>query len=129
MVIGVAGIEGGPEAALGFLRDGDDLGIACDTVILDRFNTAMDAKNRQDHQALHPDAELDLRGVICPYNFVKTKLKLEAMEAGETLAVILDDGDPIKNVPRSVTDDGHIVLCQEPWAQSYRVIIQKRADL
>ena len=25
-----------------------------------------------------PDTELDLRGVICPYNFVKTKLKLEA---------------------------------------------------
>ena len=23
-----------------------------------------------------PDEELDLRGVICPYNFVKTKLKL-----------------------------------------------------
>ena len=29
-----------------------------------------------------PDAELDLRGVICPYNFVKTKLKLETMEQG-----------------------------------------------
>ncbi|TKB33142.1 MAG: sulfurtransferase TusA family protein, partial [Nitrospira sp.] len=48
-----------------------------------------------------PYAELDLRGVICPYNFVKTKLKLETMEQGQILSVLLDDGDPIQNVPRS----------------------------
>jgi tRNA 2-thiouridine synthesizing protein A len=76
---------------------------------------------------LKPDAELDLRGVICPYNFVKTKLKLEAMAAGQILAVLLDEGDPIRNVPRSVSDDGHIVLSQEPLAQFYRVMIRKRA--
>lgn len=75
---------------------------------------------------LEPDAELDLRGVICPYNFVKTKLKLETMEGGQILAVILDDGDPIRNVPRSVSDDGHTILSQEPVAGSYRVMIRKR---
>jgi TusA-related sulfurtransferase len=74
------------------------------------------------------DAELDLRGVICPYNFVKTKLKLETMSAGQILAVLLDEGDPIRNVPRSASDDGHIVLSQEPLAQFYRVMIRKRAD-
>ena len=73
--------------------------------------------------------ELDLRGVICPYNFVKTKLKLETMEPGQTLAVILDDGDPIQNVPRSVSDDGHTVLRQERWADAFRVLIRRRADL
>jgi len=77
---------------------------------------------------LQADAELDLRGVICPYNFVKTKLKLETMAAGQILAVLLDEGDPIQNVPRSVSDDGHIVLSQEPLAQFYRVMIRKRAD-
>lgn len=75
---------------------------------------------------VEPDAELDLRGVICPYNFVKTKLKLEAMKPGQVLAVILDDGEPIRNVPRSVKDDGHTVLAQEPLEQSFRVIIRKR---
>jgi TusA-related sulfurtransferase len=74
------------------------------------------------------DAELDLRGVICPYNFVKTKLKLETMEGGQVLAVILDEGEPIRNVPRSVSDDGHEVLRQEPLMQSYRVVIRKRPD-
>lgn len=75
---------------------------------------------------VEPHAELDLRGVICPYNFVKTKLKLEGMEAGQVLAVILDDGDPIRNVPQSVRNEGHTVLSQEPLSQSYRVLIQKR---
>jgi tRNA 2-thiouridine synthesizing protein A len=76
----------------------------------------------------HPDAELDLRGVICPYNFVKTKLKLEAMEEGQILSVILDAGDPIRNVPQSVSNEGHTILSQEPVDHSYRVIIRRRAD-
>jgi len=84
--------------------------------------------NTESSLQLQADAELDLRGVICPYNFVKTKLKLETMAAGQILAVLLDEGDPIRNVPRSVSDDGHIVLSQEPLAQFYRVRIRKRAD-
>jgi TusA-related sulfurtransferase len=76
----------------------------------------------------HPDAELDLRGVICPYNFVKTKLKLETMESGQVLLVHLDDGDPIRNVPRSVSDDGHAILSQERVDHSYRVMIKKRLE-
>ncbi len=75
-----------------------------------------------------PDAELDLRGVICPYNFVKTKLKLETMEQGQVLSVLLDAGDPIRNVPQSVSNEGHTILLQEPLEQSYRVVIRRRVD-
>jgi TusA-related sulfurtransferase len=75
-----------------------------------------------------PAAELDLRGVICPYNFVKTKLKLETMEQGQVLSVLLDDGDPIRNVPRSVSNEGHIVLSQDPVEGAYRVLIRRRED-
>ena len=77
---------------------------------------------------VQPDAELDLRGVICPYNFVKTKLKLETMQEGQVLAVLLDAGDPIRNVPQSVSNEGHTVLAQEPVDQSCRVIIRRRGD-
>lgn len=75
-----------------------------------------------------PVTELDLRGVICPYNFVKTKLKLEAMSAGEVLSVLLDEGDPIRNVPQSVQNEGHTVLRQERLDQVYRVLIRRRDD-
>jgi TusA-related sulfurtransferase len=80
-----------------------------------------------DHQSVPdaPTSELDLRGVICPYNFVKTKLKLETLEKGQVLSVLLDDGDPIRNVPRSVQNEGHTVLSQERVDQAYRVLIRR----
>jgi len=71
------------------------------------------------------DVELDLRGVICPYNFVKTKLKLETMKEGQVLSVLLDEGDPIRNVPRSVENEGHTVLGQELIDRTYRVLIRR----
>lgn len=83
----------------------------------------------QEHSNRAQAAELDLRGVICPYNFVKTKLKLETMAPGEILNVMLDDGDPIKNVPRSVQNEGHVVLKEERVdARHYRVVIRRRDD-
>ena len=69
--------------------------------------------------------ELDLRGVICPYNFVKTKLKLESMQSGEVLAVMLDEGEPIRNVPQSIRNEGHEVLSQEPIEEAFRILIKK----
>jgi len=81
--------------------------------------------NGNGQQGVSTDVELDLRGVICPYNFVKTKLKLEAMDQGQVLAVLLDDGDPIKNVPRSVENEGHTVLAQDRVGSSYRVLIRR----
>ena len=69
---------------------------------------------------------LDLRGVICPYNFVKTKLKLETLETGALLTVFLDDGEPIRNVPISITNEGHQVLNQEKVGDHFRVVIQKQ---
>jgi sulfite reductase (ferredoxin) len=70
----------------------------------------------------------DLRGVACPLNYVKTKLKLEMMEAGERLEVWLDAGEPIKNVPLSLKNDGHKLLLQEPLesvAAHYRILVEK----
>ncbi len=68
---------------------------------------------------------LDLRGVICPYNFVKTKLKLDTLEIGAQLTVLLDDGDPIQNVPASIINEGHQVLTKEQVETYYRIVIQK----
>ena len=80
------------------------------------------------NKKVDPHAELDLRGVICPYNFVKTKLKLDTMLPGQVLAVILDEGEPIRNVPQSVENEGHVILIQESLGQSHRVLIQKADD-
>jgi len=70
--------------------------------------------------------ELDLSGVPCPINFVKTKLKLEEIASGDLLEVILDDGEPIGNVPRAVKDEGHKVLKVEPVGERFRVTIERK---
>jgi TusA-related sulfurtransferase len=54
-------------------------------------------------------ATLDLTGVACPMNWVRTKLALERMGAGEELTVRLDAGEPLDSVPRSAREDGHDV--------------------
>ncbi len=54
-----------------------------------------------------PDAQLDLRGTPCPINFVRTKLRLQQMLAGELLEVWLDAGEPIEQVPDSLTMAGY----------------------
>ncbi len=70
-------------------------------------------------------AELDLRGVVCPVNFVKTKLKLEELYPGDRLTILLDAGEPVENVPRSAREEGHKVLSLEREGDHYRVVIEK----
>jgi TusA-related sulfurtransferase len=52
---------------------------------------------------------LDLSGVPCPMNWVRTKLALEQLAPGDSLVVELDEGEPLESVPRSAREDGHEV--------------------
>ncbi len=42
--------------------------------------------------------------------FVKTTLELEKLEDGDRLEVILNEGEPLENVPRSAEDRGFKVI-------------------
>jgi TusA-related sulfurtransferase len=59
--------------------------------------------------SLNADAQLDLRGTPCPLNFVRTKLKLQQMQPGNLLEVWLDPGEPIEQVPDSLTMSGYTI--------------------
>ncbi len=54
--------------------------------------------------------KIDLRGVTCPTNFVKAKLAIEMADERDQLEFLLDDGEPVKNVPRSIKGEGHKLL-------------------
>lgn len=56
---------------------------------------------------------IDLRGVTCPENYVRLKLALEEVAPGEILEILLDDGEPMRNVPRSLKDDGYRIIRAE----------------
>ncbi len=68
----------------------------------------------------------DLRGVACPMNFVKTKVELSRMQVGDSLTILLDDGEPIDNVPRSVKTEGHEIISEERKADHWQVVIKKK---
>jgi tRNA 2-thiouridine synthesizing protein A len=58
--------------------------------------------------------------------FVKVKLKLAQISPGDSLEVLLTEGEPLKNVPRTVTEQGHTVKEIRPEKPGiHRVIIEK----
>jgi TusA-related sulfurtransferase len=52
---------------------------------------------------------LDIRELRCPMTWVRTKLELERMAAGEELEVLCPEGEALDNVPRSAAAAGHDV--------------------
>ena len=69
-----------------------------------------------------PDERLDLRGVPCPLNFVRTKLKLQRMPLGELLEVWLDAGEPVEQVPDSLLAEGVLIEALEQASEGYFVL-------
>ncbi len=53
---------------------------------------------------------IDLRGICCPMNFVRAKLAIEELQGGEEVELLLDPGEPVKNLPRSLKEEGHTLL-------------------
>jgi tRNA 2-thiouridine synthesizing protein A len=52
---------------------------------------------------------LDVTGLRGPMTWVRTKLELERLAAGETLEVRLPPGEAVDSVPRSAREAGHDV--------------------
>ena len=89
------------------------------------------SKNEQkssagEPEAISPDVKKDFRGVMCPMNFVKTKIALTPMQSGQILEILLDDGAPIENVPGSVKNEGHTILSTEKVENYWKVLIKKK---
>lgn len=58
--------------------------------------------------------------------FVKTKIKLSQIQKGDILEVLLTEGEPLNNVPKSAAEQGYKVLSVEHVeGQIHKVTIQK----
>jgi len=79
------------------------------------------------------DAEyfLDITHDVCPMTFVRTKLLIEKMAAGERAEIRLQGPEPLDNVPRSVREIGHTVVSLEAEDSAgekdgpHRLVLQK----
>ena len=56
------------------------------------------------------DDRVYITDVVCPVTFVKAKVAIEELEIGQILAVRMNDGEPVQNVPRSFKDEGQQIL-------------------
>lgn len=82
-------------------------------------------ENMENLNNIKVDQRIDITNDICPMTFVKTKLKLETMNAGQVLEVTLREGEPLSNVPKSVKEDGHKVVSISKSEDVFKVIIEK----
>ena len=67
--------------------------------------------------------QLDLRGTPCPLNFIRTKLALEKLSAGEWLQVDLDAGEPEEMVGSGLREAGHRVELEALEPGAVRLLI------
>jgi tRNA 2-thiouridine synthesizing protein A len=75
--------------------------------------------------SIRTDHDIDITGEVCPMTFVRTKLRLERMNPGETLAVRLRGDEPLRNVPRAARDEGHTILGIETDGDIHTVTIRR----
>jgi tRNA 2-thiouridine synthesizing protein A len=75
-----------------------------------------------------PSRVLDLRGEVCPFTFVRTKLALEELAAGERLLVRVDHEPATRNVPRSAAEWGQRVLGVALSSAGWDIWIEKEGS-
>jgi len=70
---------------------------------------------------------LDIRGEVCPYTYVKTRLALEEMLPGAEVRVRVDYEPATRSVPRSVALHGDEVLSiAEVQPGEWDILVRKR---
>lgn len=91
------------------------------------------ARTPGDTQAAPGDV-LDITAETCPMTFVRVKLAIERLRPGEVLEVRLKGNEPLRNVPRSLTEHGHTILELAPETPGapgpltpYRLRVRKEA--
>ena len=75
------------------------------------------------------DEQVDITDKVCPLTFVKAKVTLDELDDGQILAIRMNDGEPVQNVPRSIKDEGHQILkLDDNGDGTYTLYVRKVGD-
>lgn len=66
---------------------------------------------------------LDLRGVRCPANWAKAKVRLEGLGRGAELELIVDDPKGARDIPRAAEAQGYVVVAVEREEGDWRIVL------
>lgn len=72
------------------------------------------------------DRRLDIKGVVCPYTLVKSKLAVEDMEIGQVIEIVLDYPEASESIPKAMHNYGHSVLKVEKVNETDWVILIRK---
>jgi TusA-related sulfurtransferase len=76
-----------------------------------------------------PDKKINIKGLVCPYTFVKAKLAIESMEIGQALEILLDYEEASRSIPKSMEDHGQKVVKVEKVNETdWILLIRKEKD-
>jgi tRNA 2-thiouridine synthesizing protein A len=76
-------------------------------------------------ELVYHDAELDVRGLLCPIPVLRARKRLSAMKPGETLRILATDPAAAIDFPHYCAESGHTLLSTEQQGEVLVFIIQK----
>ena len=80
-------------------------------------------------EGIRIDDTVDITDKVCPLTFVKAKGAIDELEDGEVIAIRMNDGEPVQNVPRSIKEEGHQILkLVNNEDGTYNLIVKKVED-
>lgn len=80
-------------------------------------------------EGIRIDDTVDITDKVCPLTFVKAKVAIDELEDGEVIAIRMNDGEPVQNVPRSIKEEGHQILkLVNNEDGTYNLIVKKAED-
>ena len=80
-------------------------------------------------EGIRIDDTVDITDKVCPLTFVKAKVAIDEVEDGEVIAIRMNDGEPVQNVPRSIKEEGHQILkLVNNEDGTYNLIVKKVED-
>ena len=73
---------------------------------------------------------LDLCGVKCPLNWARAKVRLEYLDQGDQLALVIDDPKGRRDIPRAAEAEGYAIVeiaqaAASHVSQQWRIVIEK----
>ncbi len=78
---------------------------------------------------IHFDETVDITDKVCPLTFVKAKAAIEELDEGQVIAIRMNDGEPVQNVPRSIKEEGHKILkLVDNGDETYTLYVEKVED-
>ncbi len=75
------------------------------------------------------DEMLDLTDVACPRNSSQAIMRLEWMDPGELLRLLIDDGEAYENVPVTLKQEGHEVLDIRRAGDQWTLLVRRGPDV